>query len=92
MCTGTGRGSKRSPGGSVKPVVADLHQYDEVEEQDPDQEPHQSEKSDSDPHQSEKSDPDLHQSEKRDPDPHQSGEDPQHCKKYRLVIFPTFLA
>ncbi len=37
-----------------KPVVADLHQYDEVEEQDPDPEPHQSEKSDSDPHQSER--------------------------------------
>jgi hypothetical protein len=37
-----------------RPVVADLHHFDE--EQDPD------------PHQSEKSGPDHHYSEKRDPD------------------------
>ncbi len=55
-------------------MVAGLDHFDE--EEDPDPDPHQKEKSDPDPYESQKSDPDPYQSEKRDPDldpgPHQS--------------------
>ncbi len=44
------------------PVVSHLHHCDE--EQDPDPEPHQSDRSDPDPHHSKRSDPDPHQSER----------------------------
>ncbi len=53
-----------------RPMVADLHDYDE--EQDPD------------PHQSEKSNPG--QSEKRDLDPNHSVSDPRHwCSGFALI-------
>jgi hypothetical protein len=53
-----GRGrSQWSRGGFVNPV-ADLHHFHEEQEPDPD------------PHQSDKSEPDPHQSEKIDSDPH----------------------
>jgi hypothetical protein len=75
--------------GTVASSVVGPHQ---VERQDPDQDPrqsnkldpdlHQSDKLDSDPHQSEKLDPDPHQSNKLDRDPHQSNKqdpDPHQC-------------
>jgi hypothetical protein len=63
-------GSKWSHGGCVLciPMITDLHHL--YEQQDPNLEPHQSERPDLDQHQRERSDPDSHQSERSDPDPH----------------------
>ncbi len=58
-----------------RPVVADLHYFEE----DTDTDPRWSEESDPDPNRNQKSDPYLFHSEKKDQDPVQIDADPQHC-------------
>jgi hypothetical protein len=67
-------------------VVADTHHFDEA--QDPDLDPHQSEKSVPDPNNSKNLGPDLHLSEKKYIDLHQGDADQQHCSTVNVLSDP----